>query len=120
MDAVIEKAKELAAQVLVEEPVEPKKKRVMSEGEEDDDEVDEDEDGNIIRSDENLKLDDEFDDTYGEIPEGYIIDDSPAYVDADELAIVNGMDKEAELQKPEPPKPVVEIKKEEPKDEWGF
>lgn len=120
LDAVIEKAKELAAQVVINEPVEPKKKRVMSEGDEDDDELEEDEDGNIIRDDEDLKLDDEFDDTYGEMPEGYVVDDAPYYVDADELASINGMNKEAELQNPEPPKPVVEIKMEEPKDDWGF
>ncbi|TXG84768.1 MAG: hypothetical protein E6R13_02735 [Spirochaetes bacterium] len=121
MDVVIEKAKEKAAQVVIEQPVEVKKKRVMSEGDEDDDdELEEDEDGNIIRDDEDLKLDDEFDDTYGEIPEGYVVDDTPYYVDTDELASVNGMDKEAELQQPEPPKPVVEVKKEEPEDDWGF
>ena len=38
-----------------------------------------------------------------------------SYVDADELASINGMEKEAELQQPP-----VEIKKEEPEDEWGF
>ena len=77
------------------------------------------EDGNIIRADEGLKLDDEFDDTFGEVPEGYVVDDTPSYVDADELVSINGMEKEAELQQPEPPKPV-EVKKEELEDEWGF
>ena len=115
MEVVLEKVKEKASQVVIEQPVVVKKKRVMSEGDEDDDEIEEDEDGNLIRADEDLKLDDEFDDTFGEVPEGYVVDDSPSYVDADELATVNGMEKEAQLQ--EPP---VEVKKEEPQDEWGF
>lgn len=52
----------------------PKKKRVLSETEDDDeDEFEEDEDGNLTRTDEILQLDDEFDDTFGDMPEGYII-----------------------------------------------
>ncbi len=107
MEAVIEKAKEIAAKVVIEQPVEVKKKRVISEGDEDEDELEEDEDGNIIRNDEDLKLDDEFDDTYGEIPEGYVVDETPYEIEVD-------------VQTPEPPKPVVEVKKEEPEDDWGF
>jgi DNA polymerase elongation subunit (family B) len=120
MSFVLDKVKENSSNVVVEQIVEVKKKRVMSEGDDEDDEIEEDEDGNLVRNDEDLKLDDEFDDTYGEVPEGYVVDDTPYYVDADELASVNGMDEEAELQQPEPPKPVVEFKKEEPEDDWGF
>ncbi len=92
---VAKKENELFGNVKPEE----KPKRKYSEGEEDDDDVEEDEDGNIIRNDEDLLLDDEFDDTFGEAPEEYL----------EQLASVNGMDKEPELQK-----------KEEPEDEWGF
>ena len=107
---VVELVKEAASKVVIEVPEpEVKKKRVLSEGDEDEeDEFEEDEDGNLTRTDEILQLDDEFDDTKGEIPEGYIVSEYPTL---DETAIVNGMDKEAELQKEEKP--------EEP-DEWGF
>ena len=98
---VAELLKEAASKVILEAPEpEVKKKRVLSEGDE------EDEDGNLTRSDEILQLDDEFDDTKGEMPDGYVVSEYPTL---DETAIVNGMDKEAELQKEE----------EEP-DEWGF
>ena len=121
IEDLTEKLKEKALAIISEQPVVTKKKRVYSEGDDDDDdELEEDEDGNLIRTDEDLLLDDEFDDTVGDIPDGYIVDETPYYVDADELASINGMDKEANLQNPEPPKPVVEIKKEEPEDEWGF
>ena len=99
MDIVLEKVKEKSAKVVIEQPVEVKKKRVMSEGDEDDDEIEEDEDGNLIRSDEDLKLDDEFDDTFGEVPEGYVVDESNTY------------EEEEEKQ---------EEKQEEPEDDWGF
>jgi hypothetical protein len=100
LEQISELLKEKASKVVIEKPVE-KKKRIMSENEEDDegDELDEDEDGNVIRNDETLFLDDEYDDTFAEIPEGYI----------ETLASINGMDKEPELQK-----------REEPEDEWGF
>ena len=39
--------------------------------EDDELEMEEDEDGNLTRSDEVLLLDDEHDDTFGEIPDGY-------------------------------------------------
>ncbi len=96
---LVEKLQEAASSVVIEEKVELKKKRVFSEGEEDDDELEmeEDEDGNLTRSDEVLLLDDEHDDTFGEVPDGYY----------DETAIINGMNKEAELQESE-------------EDEWGF
>lgn len=100
LDQISELLKEKASKVVIEKPVE-KKKRIMSENEEDDedDDLEEDEDGNIVRNDETLFLDDEFDDTYAEIPEEYL----------ETLASVNGMDNEPELQK-----------EEEPEDEWGF
>ena len=60
---------------------EVKKKRVYSENEEDDDELEEDEDGNIIRTDEDLLLDDEYDDTYGEMPDGYVISEPIKLID---------------------------------------
>lgn len=82
-----------------------KPKRKYSENEDDeDDELEDDEDGNVIRNDEDLLLDDEFDDTFGEMPDDYI----------QQLANINGMDKESELQEK------VEVKEEEPEDEWGF
>jgi hypothetical protein len=82
-----------------------KPKRKYSENEDDeDDELEEDEDGNVIRNDEDLLLDDEFDDTFGEMPDDYI----------QQLANINGMDKESELQEK------IEVKEEEPEDEWGF
>jgi hypothetical protein len=95
-EKVIKKVSEIVEDVkIVEKP-----KRKYSEGEDDEeDDIEEDEDGNIIRNDEELQLDDEFDDTFAEAPEEYL----------EQLASVNGMDKEAELQK-----------KEEPEDEWGF
>jgi len=100
------KLKEKADSIVIEKPVIEKKKRTYSENEDDEEELEEDEEGNLIRSDEELLLDDEFDDTFSEIPEGYVVD---------ETAIVNGMDKEAELH--ETPEVVV---KEESEEDWGF
>jgi DNA polymerase elongation subunit (family B) len=101
-DIAVDKLKEAAEKVVITTTV-IKKKRVLSEGDEDEEnEFEEDEDGNLTRTDEILHLDDEYDDTFGDMPEGYVVD---------ETASVNGMDKEAELQK--------EVKPEEP-DEWGF
>jgi len=119
---ILGKLKEKADSVIIQQPVVEKKKRVYSENEEDEEEIEEDEDGNVIRRDEELLLDDEFDDTFSELPEGYVVDETPVYVDADELAIVNGMDKEPEQQQQQEEKsePVLEVKKEEPEDEWGF
>ena len=65
-------------------------------------------------------MDDEFDDTFIEMPDEYVIDDVQSYVNSDELGSVNGIDKEAELQQTEQPKPLVEVKEEEPHDDWGF
>lgn len=91
-DEVVESLKQAAkkAIILVDKP---KKKRVLSNNEDDEEnEFEEDEDGNLTRVDENLHLDDEFDDTFGDMPEGYIVD---------------------EYNEPE-------ITIEEEEDEWGF
>jgi len=89
---IAEKFNEKAKEILVEVK-EVKKKRVYSENEEEYDELEEeDEDGNIIRTEENLLLDDEYDDTYGEMPDGYVIS--------------------------EPVKTIVEEAK--PEEDWGF
>jgi DNA polymerase elongation subunit (family B) len=80
----IDKFKEAAEKVVIKNDV-IKKKKILTEGDEDeDDEFEEDEDGNLTRTDEILQLDDEFDDTFGDMPEGYVID---------ETAIVNGVEK---------------------------
>ena len=77
-----------------------KKKKKLSETiDEDEDDIEEDEDGNIIRTNEEIQLDDEFDDTFAEMPDDYV----------SELPSINLMDEKAELQE-----------KEEPEDEWGF
>jgi len=58
---------EQASKVVIEETKEVKKKKTTSEdGDEDDDDQDDDEE---------LKLDDEFDDTFGEMPDGYVVDE---------------------------------------------
>lgn len=74
-EIVVELLKETASQI--ELPKEEKKKKVYSEGDEDDDELEmeEDEDGNLTRSEEILNLDDEFDDTFGEKPDGYVFEE---------------------------------------------
>jgi DNA polymerase elongation subunit (family B) len=104
IDIITEKVMKKAETIVIEEEIVVKKKRTYSEGDEDEDELEEDENGNVVRNDEELQLDDEYDDTFGEMPDDYI----------SELASVNGMDKEPELQQK------VETKKEEPEDEWGF
>ena len=69
---------------------EEKKKTKLSEDVEEDGEVEEeDENGDVVRVDDKLILDDEIDDTIVEIPEDY---------------------------QPQ----IIEVKKEEPEDEWGF
>jgi len=115
---ILNKVKENSSNVVIEQTVEVIKKRVMIEDE--DDEIEEDEDGNLVRNDEDLKLDDEFDDTYGEVPEGYVVDDTLYYVDNQELASINEIDDKSELQQLQPPIPVVEVKKEKLEDDWGF
>jgi hypothetical protein len=91
---VIKSLKEAAEKVIIKVD-EPKKKKVLSDSEDDEDEFEEDENGILTRSDEILQLDDEFDDTFGDMPEGYVVDEY----------------NEAEVK---------EIKIEEPEDEWGF
>ena len=72
---VIKSLKEAAEKVIVVND-EPKKKKVVSEDSEDDElEFEEDEDGNLTRVDETIQLDDEFDDTFGDMPEGYVVDE---------------------------------------------
>ena len=79
-ETVVELITEKANQVILIDE-QPKKKKLYSEGEEDEDdelEMEEDEEGNLIRTDEILQLDDEFDDTYGEKPDGYVfIEEKP-------------------------------------------
>ena len=99
IDIITEKVIKKAESIVIEKAVEIKKKRTYSESEEEDDDIEEDENGNIVRNDENLNLDDEYDDTFGEMPDDYV----------SELPSVNVVHKEPELQQ-----------KEEPKDEWGF
>jgi len=96
IDNVTERLIKKAESIIIEKPTEVKKKRVYSESEEDEDVFEEDENGNLVRSEENINLDDEYDDTFGEMPDDYI----------SELATLNNIDKEP--------------KKEEPEDEWGF
>ena len=73
-EVVVEMLKEKASQI--ELPKEEKKKKVYSEGDEDDElEMEEDEDGTLTRSEEILNLDDEFDDTFGEKPDGYTFEE---------------------------------------------
>jgi DNA polymerase elongation subunit (family B) len=103
------KLKQKAESIVIEKPVVEKKKKTYSENEEDEEEIIEDENGNILRLDEELLLDDEFDDTFSEVPDGYVIDESEK-INSDELVLVNEMDKEAELQ----------IAVEEKEDDWGF
>jgi hypothetical protein len=85
--------KEKASQVVLTIE-EPKKKKVLSEGEDEDEdgEILEDEDGESVRSEEKIQLDDEYDDTKGDMPDGYVVN---------------------EIKKVEEPKP-------EPEDEWPF
>jgi hypothetical protein len=104
------KLKQKADTIVIEKPKVEKKKRVYSENEEDvDDETEEDENGNIIRTDEELLLDDEFDDTFIEMPEGYVISES-------ETTSVEDIS----LDEEEYEESVVHDKKEELEDDWGF
>lgn len=91
---VAELLKEKASQIVIKE--EPKIKKIQSEGDEDeeDDEVETEEDdaGDTVRTEEKIQLDDEVDDTQGDIPDGYIIGDNI----------------------------IIEDEPEPKKDEWGF
>ena len=97
IDIITKKVMKKAETIVIEEQVVVKKKRTYSEGDEDEDELEEDENGNVVRNDENLNLDDEYDDTFGEMPDDYV---------SESVSV-----KEVEL---------IETKKEEPEDEWGF
>lgn len=83
IEVIAEKIKAKAS--LVELPKEePKKKRVYSEGGDDDDgevETEEDDAGDTVRVDDVLQLDDEIDDTQGDIPDGYVIGDNKIETD---------------------------------------
>jgi hypothetical protein len=122
VEVLTEKLKEKASIIISEQPAPVKKKRTYSEGDDDDEELEEDEDGNLIRNDEELQLDDEFDDTFGEVPDGYVIDETPIVYEVQSEVVV------IEEPKQETPNPInnirekVEelIKKEEPEDDWGF
>jgi hypothetical protein len=104
------KLKQKADTVVIEKSIVEKKKRVYSENEEDvDDETEEDENGNIVRADEELILDDEFDDTFIEIPDEYLISET-------ENISVEGIF----LDEEEYEESVIHNKKEEPEDNWGF
>jgi len=93
-DISIDKLKEAAEKVIVVSD-EPKKKKVVSEDSEDDElEFKKDGDGNLTRTDETIILDDEFDDTFGDMPEDYIVDEYNSLVE--------------------------EVQEEEEPDEWGF
>ena len=93
-DISIDKLKEAAEKVIVVSD-EPKKKKIVSEDREDDElEFKKDGDGNLTRTDETIILDDEFDDTFGDMPEDYIVDEYNSVIEE-------------------------EVKEEEP-DEWGF
>jgi DNA polymerase elongation subunit (family B)/acylphosphatase len=74
-EIVVKLIKEIASQT--ELPKEEKKKKVYSENNEDDDEfeMEEDENGNLTRSEEKINLDDEFDDTFGEKPDDYVFEE---------------------------------------------
>ena len=66
--------KEKAGEVILTKEEKEKKKRKLSESEdEDESEVSEEEDdnGDIVRTDDIIQLDDDFDDTYAELPEDY-------------------------------------------------
>jgi len=94
-EVVIAKLIESATKVVIPEVKEEVKKKVYAEGGDDDDdgevETEEDDAGDTVRSDEKIQLDDEVDDTFGDMPEGYVVNDK---------------------KEPEP-----EVKKE---DEWPF
>jgi DNA polymerase elongation subunit (family B) len=86
VDELMNKVKKVSKNVIIEETKEEKKKKLYTEDEdeEDDSDIFEDENGNIIRLDEELILDDEFDDTFSEIPDGYVVEESQTIKDEDE------------------------------------
>jgi len=73
IETITDLLKEKVKDVVIVKEEKKKKKQSEGEGGDDDDENEEvDENGESVRSDEELILDDEFDDTYGETPDGYI------------------------------------------------
>jgi DNA polymerase elongation subunit (family B) len=96
-------AKKKANEVIIPKPVVKKKK--LSEGDSEDDEEEEDEDGELIRNDEVIQLDDEIDDTQGDIPDGYTLYKhanvvrSPEEVTNDIIDAMNAMDVYKQNQK---------------------
>jgi DNA polymerase elongation subunit (family B) len=87
IEAKLELIKEAASKIVIDAP-ETKKKRVLSEGESEDEEdeveYELDENGNLVRSDEVLLLDDEIDDTISEIPDGYIVNEENKIIEDNE------------------------------------
>lgn len=81
-----------------------------NDGDDDEDIFTQDENGNIIRKDETLFLDDEFDDTFGEIPDDYIVDENNSLGEIGQ----NGPD-DSTLNEVR-----LDIKIDEPIDDWGF
>lgn len=100
VNIVAELIKEKSTNIILETKSEIIPSKVKLSENEDDDEIEEDENGEIIRNDENLKLDDEFDDTKPEMPDGYIVSENTTQTSSTINKIVE--------------------KIEEPKDEWGF
>lgn len=75
---VIEKVKTKAKTVKIEKPVDVKVSKPSEDGEDGEENVFAyDKDGNLIRTDEIIQLDDEVDDTVGDMPDGYVINDKP-------------------------------------------
>lgn len=71
---VIKKVKAKAKKVVIDKPVVEVKKKLTEDGEIDDSILEFDENG--TRLDDKLKLDDEFDDTFGDMPEGYVVNNT--------------------------------------------
>ena len=103
LNIVTEKIIKNTESTIIETAKDVKSKKKITDDEDAEDEIELDVNGNIIRTDDTIKLDDEYDDTFAEIPDNY----------DDEIIIVNEVE---EVIIPEK----VEIKKEEPEDEWGF
>jgi DNA polymerase elongation subunit (family B) len=77
LEVITEKIKAKSKEVELPKD-EPKKKRVYSEGGDDEDgdvETEEDDAGDTVRVDDIIQFDDEVDDTQGDIPDGYVINE---------------------------------------------
>lgn len=111
------KLKEKADSIVIEKPVIEKKKRNYSENEEDEEELEEDEEGNLIRTDEELILDDEFDDTFSELPEGYIVNEvesEPVDISSIEAIYEEVIEVDEQIKENE------NTINDEPEEDWGF